>query len=168
MKLIYAGMTSAVVAAGLVGSVAAYRSQTEPVSKAVSVQHAKPEAVVQWAPCKEPSKLEDGVCITDVVRTVMRPAPPVSAPAAPSYSAVTTPSYAARYGTTSPVGVREGDDDAYEDREDGEDREDRDVQSDDDESEDVQAEDSEDHADEDHGDESGSEQRDGEDQEGEH
>lgn len=177
MKLIYAGVTSAVIAAGLVGSVAAYRSQTEPVTKTVSVQQPKPRAVVQWAPCKAPSKLEDGVCITDEVRTVMRPAPPVSAPAAPSYSAVTTPSYSAattpnysaQYGTQSPVGVREGDDDAYgEDREDerederGDEREDHD-------SEDVHVEDVEDHADEqDESDEAASDHSDNEDHEDEH
>jgi hypothetical protein len=75
MNLISAGITSAILAAGVVGSVAAYRNQAAPASEVVPVRPAAQRTVVQWAPCQPPSRLENGVCVTDVVRTVVRPAP---------------------------------------------------------------------------------------------
>jgi hypothetical protein len=82
MKLITAGVTSAVLVAGLAGSVAAYRSQTgglEPEPRPVAEQsdaslEAEPQQPeVRWAPCPGASRLERGACVTDVVRTVVVP-----------------------------------------------------------------------------------------------
>jgi hypothetical protein len=82
MKLITAGVTSAVLVAGLAGSVAAYRSQTgglEPEPRPVAQQsdaslEAEPQQPeVRWAPCPDGSRLERGACVTDVLRTVVVP-----------------------------------------------------------------------------------------------
>jgi len=85
MNLISAGVTSAILAAGLAGSVAAYRGQAARAGEVVPVKFSEPAAVVKWAPCQAPSQLEDGVCVTDVVRTVVRPAPPAPPPTTSTY-----------------------------------------------------------------------------------
>ena len=88
MKLITAGLTSVILAAGGAGSVQAYRVTAEPAEEVVSATppRAKQRTVVQWAPCEAPSRLDNGTCVTDVVRTVVRPAPPAESPEAPDYS----------------------------------------------------------------------------------
>jgi len=81
MKLITAGVTSAILVVGLAGSVAAYRTQVgeaEPVARPTavrSVQKSPSEqpSTVRWAPCPDRARLERGVCVTDVVRTVVVP-----------------------------------------------------------------------------------------------
>jgi hypothetical protein len=100
MKLITAGLTSTVLAIGLVGSLAAYRSQ---VGEIESVERStagpprvgggveQPRTEVRWAPCRDGSRLERGVCVTDVVRTVVLPAPaPSPAPSNASLTGVGT------------------------------------------------------------------------------
>lgn len=90
MNLISAGLTSAILAAGLAGSVAAYRGQATRASEVVvPVRASEPRTVVQWAPCQAPSRLENGVCVTDVVRTVVRPAPSAAGPTTSTSSAGT-------------------------------------------------------------------------------
>jgi len=55
---------------------------------------AKHRTVVRWAPCPDGTRLEAGVCVTDVVRTVTLPAP--VAPAA-AHSTASTGSTAAQH-----------------------------------------------------------------------
>jgi len=90
MKLLTAGLTSTILATGLVGSVAAYRSQVgqaETVERPTQVQTARaagsepPRTIVRWAPCPGTSRLEKGVCVTDVTRTVVVPAVSAAGPA---------------------------------------------------------------------------------------
>ena len=90
MKIITAGVTSALLAAGVAGSVAAYRTQAAPadlvnrpaareatVSATRTAQdRARPQ--VRWAPCPLGSTLEKGTCVTHVVRTVVLPVPSLS------------------------------------------------------------------------------------------
>ena len=97
MKIITAGFTSALLAVGVAGSVAAYRTQaaTPDVSPAsqetaeVSTATTPAKPKVRWAPCPEGSSLEKGTCVTDVVHTIVLPAP--SPTAQPSAQAATTP-----------------------------------------------------------------------------
>ena len=163
MNLITAGVTSAILVAGAAGSVTAYRAKAAPTGEVVPVSSkpAEPQAVVQWAPCEEPSKLVDDVCVTDVVRTVMRPAPPASRPATSGYSggyAAQPPAGAARavaayegrrveredFEEHENEGFEEHENEGFEDHEneDSEDHENED-------SEDHGNEDSEDHGNED-------------------
>lgn len=94
-------LTSSLLAASLVvglgGAVAAYRTTTadlpsleSPTALAVGGATSAPPQVVRpgtrfrWAPCAEGATLEKGVCVRDVVQTIVIPAP---APApAPDYS----------------------------------------------------------------------------------
>ena len=80
MKLLTAGLTSTILATGLVGSVAAYRSQVgqaETVERPTQVQTARaagsepPRTIVRWAPCPGTSRLEKGVCVTDVTLSLI-------------------------------------------------------------------------------------------------
>lgn len=95
MKLFTTALTSTILAAGVVGSVAAYRTQVEDVGSVEgattsaqptrSPARADPRVVVRWAPCPDGSRLEKGVCVSDVVRTVVIPtAPAPSSPPAPA------------------------------------------------------------------------------------
>lgn len=82
MNLISAGLTLAILGAGVAGSVQTYRAKAEPAAKLVAATRpAKPRTVVQWAPCRPPSRLENATCVTEVVRTVVRPAPAQSSAA---------------------------------------------------------------------------------------
>jgi hypothetical protein len=80
-------------ALGLVGAVAAYRSAlgepgtttAVPAAAATPTSPAATEAptptdrpTTRWAPCVPPAVLEDGVCVTDVTRTVVVPGPAAS------------------------------------------------------------------------------------------
>ncbi|MBS2938440.1 hypothetical protein KDN32_11865 [Nocardioides sp. J2M5] len=94
MKILTAGVVSALLAAGTAGSVAAYRSQagvdvvTRPAAQetpgAPATTDAQPRQRVRWAPCPAGSVLERGTCVTDVVRTVVLPSTPQPAPASPA------------------------------------------------------------------------------------
>jgi hypothetical protein len=87
MKILTAGVLSAILVAGIAGAFAGYRSQTNqdlPSQRPVAVaathvakaaHHQRPR--VRWAPCRKGSKLEGRVCVTDVVKTVVVPAAPV-------------------------------------------------------------------------------------------
>jgi hypothetical protein len=70
------GETHAVVAPPLAASGA-----TANAARPAGHHHARHHTVTRWAPCRTGSRLEDGVCVTDVVRTVTLPAPAVAAPA---------------------------------------------------------------------------------------
>ena len=127
----------AAVAAGTVGAAWAYdsaapaedpvpvASPSQPTVKAVA---KRPRLV--WAPCRPPATLHRGVCVTDVVRTVVLPAlpAPTAPPQNPAPSAPVPPARDA--GTPTRAG---GDDQAeHEDQathddhgdDDGDDRED--------------------------------------------
>lgn len=104
MKLITAGVTSVtsvMLAAGIAGSVAAYRTQagapetirptapTAPAAPAASrhgagATHHQQRPRVRWAPCPAGSTLEQGTCVTDVVRTVVLSAPSRTAAPVPT------------------------------------------------------------------------------------
>ncbi|GAA3802607.1 hypothetical protein [Nocardioides panacisoli] len=102
MKLITTGLASVLLAAGVAGSVAAYRSQsvqdvsvptvrtTHAADPAASVAAEPRQHRTRWAPCPKGSKLEKGTCVTDVVHTVVVPAPaaPAPSPAAPAVPVV--------------------------------------------------------------------------------
>lgn len=99
-----AGALSLVIVAtgavGLVGAVTAYRlalgdpdderhrqTGVPSVAPAAATDTPTPAAPkTRWAPCEPPAELEDGVCVTEVVRTVVVPAPSSAAarPAAPA------------------------------------------------------------------------------------
>ncbi len=95
MKRLSVGILSAAALAGLAGSTVAYAwgsagtDGTAAVSRPAAQEQARPPARVvrpgahvRWAPCVAPAHLERGVCVTDVVRTVVVPSS--AAPAAPS------------------------------------------------------------------------------------
>jgi hypothetical protein len=88
MNLITAGLTTVILAAGVAGSVQGYRVKAEAAGEAVSASAPtpKPRTIVQWEPCKPPSRLENDTCVTDVVRTVVRPAPAAEPADIPDYS----------------------------------------------------------------------------------
>ena len=89
MKIITAGVTSAMLAAGLVGSVAAYRTQADPAdvmrpaAEATAAETAEeaPEAAKRprprcaGSPVPRAAPCERGTCVTDVVRTVVLAGP---------------------------------------------------------------------------------------------
>ena len=88
-------VAGAATVAGVAGGVAVYQ-----VTAPAATEHAAPEAVAatpkaraaksetRYAPCRPPSVLEAGKCVTTAVRTVTLPAPAAPAPeaAAPSSS----------------------------------------------------------------------------------
>lgn len=129
MKLHLAGVMSAALVTGLAGSVAAYRAQVaedvsvaEPTVVSSSSQPTEHRTRFRWAPCPQGSQLEAGVCVTDVVRTVVVPAAPVSVPA---------PGTAPVVATTN---AHEDDqDEGYDDREDRDEDDDHDEQDEQDE-----------------------------------
>src|SRR6478735_9305405 len=107
MKTHSVGIVSAFLAVGLAGSAAAYRAastdthDTRPRAVAAAAPRPKPPAQVvqpaprfRWAPCAAGAHLEHGVCVTEVVRTVVEPAAP--APAAPGQPATAPSSPAAQ------------------------------------------------------------------------
>lgn len=146
MKLTHS-VLSLSLAAGLVGSVAAYRAtagevEPEPASatpSAVSTAPARQLVVAgttfAWAPCEPGARLERGTCVTDVVRTVVVPAAVVP-------GAV----------TVQPVAQTDGREDG-DDREDVYEQEDADDDDRDDGEDHEDDEDGDDHEDEDHEDE---------------
>lgn len=119
MKLITAGLTSAILATGLVGSVAAYRSQVGEIESverptaapsSASAGAEQPRTKVRWAPCHDGSRLEKGACVTDVIRSVVIPTP--AQPPAPSN--------ASRTSVRTGIDRNEDDSDRDDDREDEE------------------------------------------------
>lgn len=150
---------TASIALGAAGSVAVYRmvagpSVTTPALAQPSAEEAQEPAPaaakvkpkVKWAPCQPPAVLEKGVCVTDVVKTVVLPAaasaPVAGAPAARSGE---------RARSASGNDDRRDRDDDREDRNDDR-NDDRDDEREDHEDEDHEDEDheDEDHEDEDH------------------
>ena len=158
MKIITAGVTSAMLAAGVAGSVAAYRTQaasadvTRPAAEVTSGDSAgrtprtagDPDpSPVRWAPCPAGSTLEEGTCVTEVVHTV------VLAPASPTTAALTTPQAAAasQAGDDSDQADAETKADPRGD-DDGDDSDESDDHGDDDHGDDDHGDD--DHEDDDH------------------
>lgn len=96
MRTTSALVAVAATAAGTVGAAWAYDAASppgQPVPVASSTP-AQAKAVAKrpllvWAPCRPPAVLRWGACVTDRVRTVVLPAPPVPAlpPAAPQPAA---------------------------------------------------------------------------------
>ena len=76
MRLLNAAVAVASALAGTVGATAAYGAlntapvgHTEPMLEPVTLTH--------YLPCEPPSKLKDGVCVTTVVKTVVKTAEPI-------------------------------------------------------------------------------------------
>jgi len=143
MKTTSALIAVAAAAAGTVGAAWAYDEAAPPVGNptvsSVDTTVTKPVAQrprLVWAPCRPPAELRQGECVTDVVHTVLLPAPPAPSTPAPPLQ---------------PTPVTEQDDNAPDQARD--DRADDDHQDDDhedDDREDEAGEDDEDHEDEDH------------------
>jgi len=120
MHLLNAAVAVASALAGTVGATVAYGAlntapvgHTEPILEPVTLTH--------YLPCEPPSKLKDGVCVTKVVKTVVKTAEPI---------VVTTTqksrSTKGKASTTAKAPVRDDDDHEDEDEdehehEDGED-----------------------------------------------
>lgn len=134
MKRLSVGILSAAALAGLAGSTVAYgwgssdAGTPAPVSSPRSSegQHAqvvRPATHFRWAPCVAPAHLEHGVCVTDVVRTVVVPAPAAPAPAVPA--APGTAPAATQGAATAPAAAPEPAQEPEEDQaeEPGEDHE---------------------------------------------
>ena len=125
MKRLSAGILSAAALAGLAGSTAAYAwssgADTPPTmspQRPAEHPHApvvRSGAPIRWAPCVAPAHLEQGVCVTDVVRTVVVPAPTPATPVAPP---VTAPVVA---GPDDTAATEEHADEPGEDPENGDD-----------------------------------------------
>ncbi len=103
MKIITAGVTSAMLAVGVAGSVAAYRTQAgaaefiRPVVEKTSAtapgtagDEARQRPHVRWADCPKGSTLEKGTCVTEVFRTVVLPAPSPTVLPSPTPQVATT------------------------------------------------------------------------------
>ena len=76
MRLLNAAVAVASALAGTVGATAAYGAlntapvgHTEPMLEPVTLTH--------YLPCEPPSTLKDGVCVTTVVKTVVKTAEPI-------------------------------------------------------------------------------------------
>ncbi|NYD43277.1 hypothetical protein [Nocardioides panaciterrulae] len=139
MRRISAWILALAVVAGAAGSAVAY-AHTSPglppdagtpaaATSAVRQQPdraprpARPVTKVRWAPCPRHAHLEHGVCVVDVVHTVVLPAPP-SPRAAPAAPATSTTAAAATAGTaTASRGARATAATAARPGEDGEDGE---------------------------------------------
>ena len=133
MKLITTGLLSAILVAGLAGSVAAYRSQT---GQDVSVEQPSagqsplpltaetPRPRIRWAPCDEGSRLEKGVCV-DRRAPHGRGARPARAgrPGA-GHSSCGTTTLRRRRRCGDAVDATSGDDDRHADEDHGEDEDD--------------------------------------------
>lgn len=126
MNRLSAGILSAAALAGLGGSTVAYAwasagNDAPAVARPAahdkarpSAQHAPRKAPVRWAPCVPPAHLEQGVCVTDVVHTVVVPAP--ASPSAPAVPAAPgTPASVARTGAAPATATAEPGDDAGDD-----------------------------------------------------
>ncbi len=139
MRRISAWILALAVVAGAAGSAVAY-AHTSPglppagtpaaATGAVRQQPdraprpARPVTKVRWAPCPANAHLEHRVCVVDVVRTVVLPAPPApqaapAAPAAPGTSSTTAASRAAP-ATAARTAAPTGDDGEPGEREGGE------------------------------------------------
>ena len=121
MNRLSAGILSAAALAGLGGSTVAYAwasagNDAPAVARPAvqdrarpAAQHAPRKAPVRWAPCVPPARLEQGVCVTDVVHTVVVPAP--AAPPAPAVPASPgTPAAVARTGAPPTAAAAPRDD----------------------------------------------------------
>ncbi|MGZ5403615.1 MAG: hypothetical protein ACXWDL_03095 [Nocardioides sp.] len=125
MKIIVPLVTVLAVSTGSLAGAAAYQRAVGPEADPVGVPVARqepaatvvPGARFRWAPCQAPAVLREGVCVTEVTRTVTLPAPaPVAA--APAVAPVTT-GYG--YGDDGDDGADDGegyDDDGDDDHED--------------------------------------------------
>ena len=134
MKRLSVGILSAAALAGLAGSTVAYgwgsssAGTTAAVSSSRSAErpHAqvvRPGTHFRWAPCVAPAHLEHGVCVTDVVRTVVVPAPAAPAAATPAAPAAPPATSQDATGAAGPAATQEpaeepGDDHAEEPGED--------------------------------------------------
>ena len=76
MHLLNAAVAVASALAGTVGAAAAYGAlNTTPVGHSEPV--AEPVMLTHYLPCEPPSRLTDGVCVTTVVRTVVKTPKPI-------------------------------------------------------------------------------------------
>lgn len=117
MKILSSLILSAALVAGVTGATLAYRHTSEPaalvavdatssVKPRPAAQVVRPGTHFRWAACPSGSRLDKGHCVTDVVRTVVIPAPaaPVVAQPAPAaqHVAAPAPAVAADDGQAEP------------------------------------------------------------------
>jgi hypothetical protein len=134
MKILTAGVLSAILVVGIAGAFAGYRSQTNQdlpsqrpaavaaTHEALAAHHQRPR--VRWAPCPKGSRLHGRVCVTDVVKTVVVPAAPVYVAAATTSSGSRSSggggtSAHAQHEAPEHESVERGDDDGHEHGDDG-------------------------------------------------
>jgi hypothetical protein len=118
MRLLNAAVAVVTALVGTVGATAAYGAlNTAPVGHTEPM--LEPVRLTHYLPCEPPSTLKDGVCVTKVVKTVVKTAEPV---------VVTTvdksPSKKGKPSTTAKAPVR--DDGDHEGEDEGEDAGDHD------------------------------------------
>ena len=76
MRLLNAAVAVASALAGTVGATAAYGAMnTAPVGHTEPI--LQPVMLTHYLPCEPPSKLKAGVCVTKVIKTVVKTAEPV-------------------------------------------------------------------------------------------
>ena len=76
MHLLNAAVAVAAAIAGTVGATAAYGTlNTAPVGHTEPM--VEPVTLTHYLPCEPPSKLKDGVCVTTVIKTVVKTAEPI-------------------------------------------------------------------------------------------
>ncbi len=114
MHLLNAAVALASAVAGTVGATAAYGAlNTAPVGHTEPM--VEPVTLTHYLPCDPPATLKDGVCVTTVVKTVVKTAEPI---------VVTTVqksrSTKGKANTTAKAPVREDDDHEDEDEDEDE------------------------------------------------
>lgn len=129
MHLLNAAVAVGAALVGTVGATVAYGTMnttpsyhTEPV--------VEPVTITEYLPCEPPSKLTDGVCVTTVVKTVVKTAEP---------KVITVESRSpskGKGGSSGKAAARDSDDDDDDHEDDHEDEDDHDEDEDDHEDED--------------------------------
>ena len=126
MHLLNAAVAVASALVGTVGATVAYGAlNTTPVAQTKPM--VEPAVLTQYLPCEPPSVLTDGVCVTTVVKTVVKTAEP-------KVITVERRSSTSNGGSSGKTAARDSDDDEDEDddHDDHEEDEDEDEDEDDD------------------------------------
>ncbi|HEY3407863.1 MAG TPA: hypothetical protein VGK53_06810 [Propionicimonas sp.] len=119
MHLLNAAVAVASALAGTVGATVAYGAlNTAPVGHTEPMR--EPVMLTHYLPCEPPSALKHGVCVTTVVKTVVKTAEPIVVT-----TTQTSRSTKGKASTTAKAPVRDddhdGEDEADHDHDDGED-----------------------------------------------
>ncbi len=138
MKTLPLLVSAAVLAVGLACGTLAFQAASgggssldnpAAAAPATPVAHraVRPRPTVRWAPCRPPAARDGAACVTEVVRTVVVPAPPAAAAPAPlpASAPATAPTPTVSAATTAgETTAGESDDGSGDDRghDDGTDR----------------------------------------------